>query len=137
MFRFLKEDDGVREQIIDTYISDYMIVNDSIFYSSNNEKDSGIFRASLDGEGKVQLVEGMINHMQWADGWIYYAIPADGAVFRMNSAGKEKTQIMTDKDINISTTSFIVEGEWIYFENRDENFSLFMIWTIKMIIYTE
>lgn len=125
LFRFRKEDDGVREQIIETYISDYIIVNDFIFYSTNYDQDSGIYRVSLDGEEKVQLEEGMINHMQWADGWIYYAIPAGGAVFRMNTVGKEKTQLKTDQDINISTTNFIVAHEWIYFENRDDNFSSF------------
>lgn len=122
LFRLHKDGKDNSEKVVDIYISDYIIVNDYVFYATNKDEHSGIYRASLDGEENVQLVKGRINHMQWVDGWIYYAIPTEGKVLRMNTAGNETMELKTDEDINISTTEFIVIDDWIYFENRDTNF---------------
>ncbi len=98
-----------------------IIVNDYIFYSIFYKVGiDGLYRSKVDGSDQVQLVEEMINGLQWYDGWIYYAVSSGGHVYKMRPSGDDKVQLRTKHDIAISTTNFLVDREWIYFENRDD-----------------
>jgi len=124
LYRVHKDKQEDRKKIAAPYVHSSIIVSDYIFYALISD-NSGVYRTTVDGKNTKQLAEGTINHMQWSDGWIYYAITADGKVLRMSSDGKNVSELITEDGINISTTNFIVVNDWIYFENRSDEFSSF------------
>lgn len=125
LFRMNKNSPKDIQQIHETYTNDLNIVDDYLFYSlfsSEDQTKNGIYRAELDGKNEQQLVKGMINYLQWSDGWIYYAIPTNGKVLKVSPNGKQISEIKTKDGVNISTTNFLVFDDWIYFENENELF---------------
>src|SRR5690625_518097 len=113
------------EKIHKHHTNSPIIINDYIFYTiqDDNRENNGLYRSKVDGTEQVQLVEGMINALQWADGWLYYAIPSGAKVLKIKPDGDDKTEITTDNEVKISATNFLVFDDWIYFENEDRLFN--------------
>lgn len=126
LYRVSKDNSQDVEKIHKHHTNSPIIINDYIFYTimDDDRENTGLYRSKVDGTEQVQLVEGMINALQWADGWVYYAIPSGGKVLKMKPDGGDKTEIITENEVEISTTNFFVSDDWIYFENEDKHFNI-------------
>ncbi|WP_096187195.1 DUF5050 domain-containing protein [Evansella halocellulosilytica] len=126
IFRVNKEDPSDLEQLTDIHTSNAVIVNDYLFfnqYSSSDQSKNGLYRLNLDDHTQEKLVDGMINGIQWSDGWIYYGIPSGGKVLRMLPSGDEMMELKTNDGLNVSARGYMIINDWIYFENDDRLFA--------------
>jgi hypothetical protein len=106
--------------IQDTYVSKLIIVNGHLYYSRFGNSKSGLYRSNLDGQKEKQLLKATINGFQFYDGWFYVAVIDGGSVLKISPNGKEAGKLQTEDGLPISTTSFIIYDDWIYFENRSD-----------------
>lgn len=123
VYRVHKENTNHVEQIVkDTHISGLIIVNDSLYYSRFGESNNGLYRSNLKGQQEEQLLRETINGFQFYDGWFYTLVSSGGKVLKISSNGKEVGKLETEDGRQISTTKLIINDDWIYFENIDEEF---------------
>ena len=111
-----------RETISDINTSQTIIVDQMIYANiidMASDKD-GLYRISLDGTQKKRLVSGGINCMQYESNYVYYAVQQKGQLFRIDLNGKNNEAILwKETGEYVSTTQFIVNNEWIYFNNSN------------------
>lgn len=107
---------------VNTYQS---IIVDGMIYANIVDlgpDGNGLYRIDLDGSNKKKLVNASINCMQYESDYIYYCKSTKGQLFRIDLNGKNNEEILIQGTGEyIETTHFIVNQEWIYFNNRNHD----------------
>ncbi|MFZ5987452.1 MAG: DUF5050 domain-containing protein [Bacillota bacterium] len=98
------------KELCDVTGSDMYInkVGDWIYFSSDSD-DPGIYRVSKDGRGKKMVIRGMVDSINYEDGWIYYSSMVKKLYkIRDNLSERKTVAINIEGSLNIA-------DDWLYY----------------------
>ena len=128
----IRTDGTNRQKISDDNATYINVVGDWVYYSNmTSNRSVELYKIRTDGTGRSKITGNAgqsISNVNVVDDWIYYIVLHRGnrqiEFFMIRTDGTDRQKV-TEDEVN----SIYVVGEWVYYVNRSDEYSLYRVQT--------